>query len=97
TGTVPAAFGGTTTIIDFAIPLPGETARSAFERCQKEARDGAVVDYALHGCITREAFSESLAELPELRARGMRSVKVFSAYRSTIGLSFEQIEQVLRR
>jgi dihydropyrimidinase len=94
-GTVPAAFGGTTTIFDFAIPLPGETARSAYERCRNEALATAVVDYALHACITRDSFAASLGELAGLRAAGIRSVKVFSAYRDTIGLSFEEIEQVL--
>jgi dihydropyrimidinase len=97
TGTVPAAVGGTTTIIDFAIPVPGETAASAFERCRAEARSSAAVDYALHACVTREAFAASLEELASLRAAGVRSVKVFSAYRSTIGLTLDEIDQVLRR
>ena len=97
TSTVPAAFGGTTTIIDFAIPLPGETARSAFDRCRKEANATAAVDYALHACITRDSFDASLADLAHLRAAGVVSVKVFSAYRTTIGLSFAEIERVLTR
>src|SRR4029077_4552959 len=77
--------------------LPGETARAAFERCQKEAQANSVVDYALHACVTRESLDVSLAQLADLRDTGVRSVKVFSAYRSTIGLSFEEIDRVLHR
>src|SRR5207302_754026 len=55
------------------------------------------VDYALHACVTRDSFDASLADLAHLRAAGVVSVKVFSAYRTTIGLSFAEIERVLMR
>jgi dihydropyrimidinase len=97
TATSPALLGGTTTILEFAIPRPGETTKAAFRRCQREAEGNAVADYALHACVTGQRFEDSLAELEELRAQGLRTVKIFTAYRATIGLSIEQVERVLAR
>lgn len=96
TGTVPAAFGGTTTIINFAIPQPGETSLEAFNRARLEADPNVAVDYTLHACITSNRFEESLEQFGALREAGARSVKVFTAYRQTIGLSLQQVDAVLR-
>ena len=97
TGTVPAAFGGTTTIINFAIPQPGETSLEAFVRARQEAGPDVAVDYTLHACITSNRFDESLKQFGALREAGAGSVKVFTAYRKTVGLSLEQVDAVLRR
>src|SRR5258708_34647872 len=51
TGTIAAAFGGTTTLIDFAIQYKGQTLRQAFETWMKKAHDKAVTDYAFHRII----------------------------------------------
>src|SRR3989441_10946126 len=48
TGTIAAAFGGTTTLIDFAIQYKGQTLRQAFDTWMKKAHDKAVTDYAVH-------------------------------------------------
>ena len=95
TATIPAAFGGTTSVIEFAIPRTGETAWRALERCREEAAGNAVVDYAFHACVVGERFEESLAELKRIREAGVGSVKVFSAYLDTVGLTLDQIQQVL--
>src|SRR6184192_582884 len=47
TGTIAAAFGGTTTLIDFAIQYKGQTLRQAFDTWMKKAHDKAVTDYKL--------------------------------------------------
>jgi dihydropyrimidinase len=52
TGTIAAAFGGTTTLIDFAIQYKGQTLRQAFETWMKKAEGKAVADYAFHCIIT---------------------------------------------
>jgi dihydropyrimidinase len=96
TATIPAAFGGTTSIIEFAIPRRGETAWSALERCRSEARGASVIDYAFHACVTKEGFAESLAELRQIRRSGVCSVKVFTAYLDSIGLTLDQIQAVLQ-
>src|SRR6266566_3454389 len=46
TGTIAAAFGGTTTLIDFAIQYKGQSLRQAFDTWMKKAHDKAVTDYA---------------------------------------------------
>src|SRR5262245_25063829 len=52
-GTVAAAYGGTTTLVDFAIQAPGEGLYPAFEGWMKRAQGRAVVDFAFH-MIVRE-------------------------------------------
>src|SRR3954462_4425520 len=52
TGTRAAAFGGTTTLIDFAIQYKGQTLRTAFDDWMEKARDRAITDYAFHCIIT---------------------------------------------
>src|SRR5208282_1872881 len=46
TGTIAAAFGGTTTLIDFAIQYKGQTLRQAFDGWMQKAHGKAVTDYA---------------------------------------------------
>ena len=79
TGTVAAAFGGTTSIIDFAVQAFGDTLSSAVEAWQKKARGKAAIDYGLH-CIVRELDERRLKEMDELVAGGVSSFKLFMAY-----------------
>src|SRR6185437_263169 len=48
TGTIAAAFGGTTTLIDFAIQYKGQSLREAFDTWMEKAHDNAVTDYSFH-------------------------------------------------
>src|SRR5258707_14353725 len=52
TGTIAAAFGDTTTLLDFAIHYKGQTHRQTFDTWIKKAHDKAVTDYAFHCIIT---------------------------------------------
>src|SRR6059058_4751846 len=52
TGTIAAAFGGTTTLIDFAIQYKGQTLRQAFDAWMQKASAKATSDYAFHCIIT---------------------------------------------
>src|SRR6266705_2411664 len=52
TGTRAAAFGGTTTIVDFAIQYRGQTLRAAFDAWMQKADGKAVIDYGFHMIIT---------------------------------------------
>ena len=52
TGTRAAAFGGTTTLIDFAIQYKGQALRQAFDTWMRKAEGKAVCDYAFHCIIT---------------------------------------------
>lgn len=79
TGTLAAACGGVTTVIDFVIPNDGEPLIDALERKLSEAQDNAWVDYSFHVNV-RGAVTEKLKEIPEIVRRGFPSFKIFMAY-----------------
>jgi dihydropyrimidinase len=79
TGTIAAAFGGTTTLIDFAIQYKGQTLRHAFDTWMKKAHDKATIDYAFH-CIITDLGSAQLEEMADLIREGVTSFKLFMAY-----------------
>src|SRR5258707_2153708 len=78
TGTIAAAFGGTTTLIDFAIQYKGQTLRQAFDTWMKKAHDKAVTDYAFH-CIITDPGAAQLEEMGQLIREGVTSFKLFMA------------------
>src|ERR1700741_3269966 len=79
TGTRAAAFGGTTTLIDFAIQYRGQKLRQAFETWMSKAANKAVCDYAFH-CILTDVSGGQLAEMNDLVREGVTSFKLFMAY-----------------
>jgi dihydropyrimidinase len=79
TGTRAAAFGGTTTLIDFAIQYKGEPLRRAFDTWMSKAANKAVCDYAFH-CIVTDISGGQLAEMNDLVREGVTSFKLFMAY-----------------
>ncbi len=78
-GTRAAAFGGVTTVIDFAIPDEDETLQAALDKKLAEACRNAWVDYSFHINI-RGNIQKMLPEIPVLAAAGFPSFKVFMAY-----------------
>src|SRR6266436_10360426 len=58
TGTRAAAFGGTTTLIDFAIQYKGQSLRTAFDTWMSKASGKAVCDYSFHCIITELADAQ---------------------------------------
>jgi len=79
TGTRAAAFGGTTTLIDFAIQYKGQPLRQAFDTWMGKASSKAVCDYAFH-CIMTDVSSGQLSEMNDLVREGVTSFKLFMAY-----------------
>jgi dihydropyrimidinase len=79
TGTRAAAFGGTTTIVDFAIQYHGQTLHHAWETWQKKAEGKAVIDYGFHMIIT-ELNDQVEGEMDALVRQGISSFKMFMAY-----------------
>jgi dihydropyrimidinase len=79
TGTVAAACGGTTTVIDFVEPGPGQPLLDALAARQAEARDQVVVDYGLHMTLSR-ADDATLAQVPASIEAGSASFKLYMAY-----------------
>ncbi|MBI3404636.1 MAG: dihydropyrimidinase [Acidobacteria bacterium] len=78
-GTTAAAFGGTTTLIDFAIQYKGQTLRTAFDAWMKKADGKAVFDYAFH-CIITDLPDARLDEMNALVREGVPTFKLFMAY-----------------
>src|SRR5262252_11052512 len=79
TGTRAAAFGGTTTLIDFAIQYKGQTLRTAYDTWMQKASGKAVCDYAFH-CIITDLADAQLEEMNALVREGVTSFKLFMAY-----------------
>jgi dihydropyrimidinase len=79
TGTRAAAFGGTTTIVDFAIQYRGQTLHHAWEEWAKKAEGKAVVDYGFHMIIT-DLNDQVETEMDALVKQGITSFKMFMAY-----------------
>lgn len=78
-GTMAAAHGGTTTLIDFAIQYKGQTLHEAFNTWMKKADGKAVIDYAFH-CIITDLPDTQLKEMKTLVHEGVPTFKLFMAY-----------------
>jgi dihydropyrimidinase len=79
-GTVSAAFGGTTTIIPFAAQHRGQSLKKVVDDYHQLATPKAVIDYAFHMIISDPTPQVMTTELPELIERGYQSFKVFMTY-----------------
>lgn len=95
TGTIAAAFGGTTTVIDFCITNKGEPLKNAINEWHKKSKDKAVIDYGFHLMIG-EINDDVLNELPSvIEEEGITSFKVFMAYKNTLQADDETLFQTL--
>ena len=79
TGTVAAAHGGTTTIIDFAVQYNGESLIQAVDNWHKKAEGKTAIDYGFH-LITTDLPDERVPEMRQLISEGVMSFKLFMAY-----------------
>ncbi len=96
TGHKAAAFGGTTTALDF-VPQPEEgTLRDGVDAWHGRADGRAAIDFGFHANITR-LDQAVLAEIPSLVDQGITTLKVFTAYNGRLRLQDGEIFQVMRR
>jgi dihydropyrimidinase len=79
TGTVAAACGGTTTVIDFVEAKPGQPLLEALAARRAEANGKVAVDYGLHMTLS-SADDATLAQIPASIAAGAASFKLYMAY-----------------
>jgi dihydropyrimidinase len=79
TGTVAAACGGTTTIVDYAEQTRGGTLTQAVQASRAKADPKVVIDYGLHVSIT-DARGDVLDEMEEIVEAGVSSFKCYLAY-----------------
>jgi len=96
TGTRAAAFGGTTTLIDFAIQAKGTKMRDALDTWWKKAAGRAVIDYGLHMIVT-DLGEAGLEDMDSLVAEGVASFKLFMAYPGVLMVDDATIFQALSR
>ena len=79
TGTRAAAFGGTTTIIDFAVQYKGESMIKAVDNWHAKADGKCAIDYSFH-LITTDFEDKNVEEMHTLMDEGITSFKLFMAY-----------------
>jgi dihydropyrimidinase len=79
TGTRAAAWGGTTTIIDFAIQTKGEPLAAGMDLWREKSEGKCAIDYSFHAIIS-DVNESSLKEMDGLVAEGVTSFKLFMAY-----------------
>jgi dihydropyrimidinase len=95
-GTIAAAFGGTTTIVDFAIQYRGQTLHHAWETWAKKAEGKAAIDYGFHMIVT-ELNDQVELEMDALVRQGITSFKLFMAYPGVFMLDDASIFKALMR
>src|SRR5687768_5905216 len=79
TGTIAAAFGGTTSIIDFAIQYHGKSFEETLDDWDAKAEGKCAIDYSYHLAVT-EYEPRHKAEFAKVVDRGISTFKIFLAY-----------------
>lgn len=92
TGTRAAAWGGTTTIIDFAVQRTGENVRESLDTWFAKAEGNCAIDYGFH-VILGGVDEQALKEMDILVDEGITSFKLFMAYP---GVFYSDDGQILR-
>jgi dihydropyrimidinase len=99
TGTRAAAFGGTTTIIDFAVQSKGASLREGLDAWHAKAEGKASIDYGFH-MIMSDVNDSTLAEMDQLVDEGVTDFKLFTAYPGVFfsddGAIFRAMQQTAR-
>lgn len=94
TGHKAAAFGGTTTVIDF-VPLDKPTLRESIDVWHQKADPKAAIDFGFHMNLT--CLDEAIAaEIPQLPSLGITTLKVFTAYNGRLRLGDGDIFRAMR-
>ncbi len=96
TGTRAAAFGGTTTIIDFAIQSKGSSLREGLDKWHAKAQGNCAIDYGFH-MIVSDVNEVSLKEMDVLIDEGVTSFKLFMAYPGVFYSTDGEILQAMQR
>ena len=97
TGTMSAAFGGTTTIVDFAQQFKGESPKAALDRRLESAEPQCCIDYGFHSILT-DVSPAALSELPDLvNNEGVSSIKLYMAYPDVLMVDDAAIYRTMRK
>jgi dihydropyrimidinase len=90
---IAALAGGTTTIVDFAIPVPGEDPVAALDKKIAMAQESRC-DYAFHGCLNTRP-DDTQAVVDAFAERGVRTIKLFTTYRGELMVDIDTIQSVM--
>ena len=96
-GTRAAAFGGTTTLVDFALQTAEDSPLDAIARAQRLADPQVNVDYSLHVIVTRVDVQVLADVRHAMRHEGVTSFKMFMAYPGVMMADDAAIFQMLRQ
>ncbi|MFA7229612.1 MAG: amidohydrolase family protein, partial [Melioribacteraceae bacterium] len=96
TGTIAAAFGGTTSLIDFAAQPKGKSMREGLDIWRKKAEGKAAIDYSFHMTIS-DLPDERLSEMKDMVAEGVTSFKLFLAYPDALMVDDATIFKALKQ
>lgn len=79
-----AAFGGVTTVVDFADHNKGQDLLQSLDYRKDEMRDGMAIDYTLHQGVYGHGYDDTIgSQLEKLKAKGVKTLKIFTTYRNT--------------
>lgn len=95
-GTIAAACGGTTTLIDFAIQQKGQSLRTALDTWHQKAEGRATIDYGFH-MIATDVPPSILQEMQTIVNEGVTSFKLFMAYPGVLMLDDQSIFRAMLR
>lgn len=95
-GTIAAAFGGTTSLVDFAIQGKRMSLKGTLNTWMKKARKKAVIDYGFHVAIT-DLNEKVMNEIPEMVAMGIPSFKCFLAYKGALMIDDGALYRILQK
>ncbi len=95
-GTLAAAHGGTTTIVDFAIQQKGEPLRKGVDAWHAKAEGKAAIDYAFHLIMT-DVNERTAAEMGQVVQEGITSFKLFMSYPGVFLVDDGQIFRAMQR
>ena len=96
TGTLAAAHGGTTCIVDFAIQTKGDALRKGLDAWHAKAEGKGAIDYAFHMIMT-DVNDATIEEMGQLVAEGITSFKMFMAYPGVLFVDDGQIFRGMQR
>jgi dihydropyrimidinase len=96
-GTRAAAFGGTTTIVDFALQTATDSPLGAIARAQRNAESQVAVDFSLHVIVTRVDEQVLKDVRHAMHFEGVTSFKMFMAYPGIMMADDAAIFRMLRQ
>jgi dihydropyrimidinase len=95
-GQTSAAFGGTTTHVDFIIQPQGSTFADAVDEWRSKANDRQLIDMGYHMAVTDLKEGGTLEELASLPDQGITSYKLFMAYKGALMVDDETLFKTMQ-